>query len=246
MKQRVTPLRRVRATWWAAGAFLLAAGFCAWLYSVAGPTGKAWLPNIGTDFAMLTLTVTLVDWIVRRAEADRLGPWSNRALREIGSSYRLVVSAVARDLKQTHEHTPLAIPQSSLKVLDLRLTHFDDEDAERMLGPDDLPFVVTAALHAADSMQTTLADDRPALTPDLIAAIDEYQDDARLAATIYFGMEDLELLKRAQEAIGQALRATRAFGVILIRNERQFDNDAGTFLFTKAGTWGTEPAPPDN
>lgn len=246
MKQAAALLKRVRATWWAAGAFLIGGVLCAWLYGVAGPTGKAWLPNIGTDFFMLALTVTLVDWIVRRAESDRIAPWATRALREIGASYRVVVSAVVRDYKQTHQREALAIPPSSLDVLNLRLAHFEDEDTRRTFPSDDLPLVVSVALQAASSMQETLADDRPALAPDLIAAIDEYEEDARLAATIYFGLDEAEPVERERAAIAQAVQATRSFGVVLIRTARQFDQDGGSFLFAKPGTWGIEPELPDD
>lgn len=227
-----------RLTIWAAVAFLAVAGASAAGYFVSGRAGRAWFPNIGTGFAILALTITLVEWIVRRAEAERLAPWTKSALKEIGWFYRLVIVAIASDYKGTHQRNAERLPQSSLELLDLCLAHMTDADTKRVVHPGVAQSVVATALQAAAAMHETRKDDWPALPPDLNPAIDEYEKRVKLASTVASapGMHSPELVA---SGIDEIVRATREFGRVLVKSDSQYDSDGG-LLFR----WGLDaPAP---
>jgi hypothetical protein len=105
-----------------------------------------------------------------------------------------------------------------------------------------LPFAVSGALNAASSLKDVRDNEKDVLEAELVAAIDEFEEDARLAFAIYSGMHDLSPDDRAREAIHQVVRAVRALGETLIRQDRQW-LDEGPVAFSRPGSWGTEFEP---
>lgn len=240
-------LRSVPPARAAAIAFGLAAGAATWGYFVsgAGSDARAWLPSAATAFATIALTVSLVEAIVRRESRIRLAPRVDRAMRDVGSAFRMLVRSIAWDYKATHIDTFEPLPAQSLAVLDHWLANVSSEDRERVSqDADDLPLVVAHALQTATSLRRVRESDRDVLEPELVAAIDDFEEDARLAFSIFHGMVDASRQTRAQEAINQVVYATRNLGEVLIRHDRQWLEE-GSATFTRPGSWGTDPDTPD-
>jgi hypothetical protein len=176
-------------------------------------------------------------------------PRVDRALRDVGGEFRMLVRSIAWDYKATHVATFEPVPNTSLGVLDHWLANVDREDRARPAhGDDDLPLVVTSALNAATSLRRARDNDKDVLEPEVVAAIDEFEEDARLAFSVYYGMPDASRGDRAREGIRLVVRGARNLGETLIRQDRQW-LDEGPVIFARSGSWGTElettnPPPP--
>jgi hypothetical protein len=199
-----------------------------------------WTPNIATEAISLLVTIAVVDRIIDNRERLRMKPRVERALRDVGGDFRMLVRGIAWDYKATHVATFEPIPTTSLGVLDHWLANVGREDSERAIhGEDDLPAAVSQALHVATSLQRVRDNDKDVLEPEVVAAIDEFEEDARLAFAVYHGMPGASAGDRAREAIGLVVQATRNLGETLIRQDRQW-LDEGPVLFARSGSWGTD------
>ncbi|MDX6453833.1 MAG: hypothetical protein QOH16_3882 [Gaiellaceae bacterium] len=199
-----------------------------------------WAPNIATEAISVLVTIIVVDRIIDNRERLRMKPRVERALRDVGGDFRMLVRGIAWDYRATHAATFEPIPTTSLGVLDHWLANVGREDSERAVhGDNDLPAAVTHALQVATSLQRVRDNDKDVLEPEVVAAIDEFEEDARLALAVYHGMPGASVGDRAREAIGLIVQATHNLGETLIRQDRQW-LDEGAVLFARSGSWGTD------
>jgi hypothetical protein len=227
---------------WAIGLVLLAgAVLVAWLAADADWFDD-WIANVVVGLVSVAVTITLVEWIVQQEAKRRFEPRVERALRAVGSSYRMMVRVLALDYKATHNETFRRIDTTSLGVLGLWDTGVDTEDTDRTLNNDGLPHVVNYALTTADQLQEIRETERDVLEPDVVAAIDAFKEDARMAVAIYIGMEDADQRDRERHAIAEVVGGTRRLGEALIGQDRQW-LDEGLVAWTRLCSWSTEPDP---
>jgi hypothetical protein len=112
-----------------------------------------WAPNIAVEAIAIALTVAVIDRIIREREAARRKPRLDRAMRDVGSEFQMLVRLIALDYVRTHEETARAMPEESLQLLDQWLEDQGTEDVERDLSTGGVPFLVNAALQAAESLR---------------------------------------------------------------------------------------------
>jgi hypothetical protein len=123
-----------RSTTWFAVGFLGLAGLCAWLYGLTGATGKAWLPAIAVGLATLALTITFVDWIVRREKSVSERPRVVQALNRLSGQLYALGDFVLHDYGAMHPGDSYEEPPRSLRGL-LKL-FADGLDTRETAWPD--------------------------------------------------------------------------------------------------------------
>jgi hypothetical protein len=207
-----------------------------------GSWAADWAPNVVTEAIAILVTVAVVDRIVRGRERARLKPRVDRAMRDVGLSFQWMVHMVAMDYTQTHRESFEAVPSTSLGVLDHWIQNADREDTGRR-GLEDghaVPVVVNVALDTADSFKRSRDNDRDVLEPDVIAQIDDFEDRARMAFTIYHGMNDVEVNERARAAIAEVISATRTLGETIVRHDSRWLEDQAPVMGAAPNSWGTD------
>jgi hypothetical protein len=209
---------------------------------VIGSWAADWAPNVATEAIAILVTVAVVDRIVRGRERARLKPRVDRAMREVGLSFQWMTRMVAMDYAQTHRDTFEAVPADSLGVLDHWIQNADREDTGRrgLEDGDAIPIVVNVALDTAGSLKRSRDNDRDVLEPDVVAQIDDFEDGARMAYTIYLGMNDVEVNERARIAIAEVVDTTHKLGETIIRHDPRWLEDQAPFLGAAPDAWGTD------
>jgi hypothetical protein len=218
------------------------AAFLLWFASGSSESGwlRSWTPNIATESLSILVTVAVVNRILEKGEQRRLKPRVDRAMRDVGGDYRMLVRAIAWDYKATHVGTFEPVPETSLGVLDHWDANVEREDTERQVhGAGDIPFAISGALNTATSLQRVRESDREVLEPDVVAAIDEFEEDARLAFSVYGGLPDATRDEAAREAIYHVVAGARQLGEALIRHDRQWLEE-GPVMFARSSSWGTD------
>jgi hypothetical protein len=165
--------RRLPLTFWAAVAFL----------GIAAVTGYIWwafaflddlAANFIADAIAIAITITAVEWIVRRQAQERMRPRTEDVLYWMGLDFRLFTSSILFDYATTHISEIRPIPRDALELIDLWLDHQDATDEpSRTIEGEWLPILLREAIDFESNLRRTRERDLDVLEPDLIAAIDK-------------------------------------------------------------------------
>jgi hypothetical protein len=164
--------RRLPLTFWAAMAFLLVAavtGYIWWAF--------AFLDDLAANFIAeaiaIAITITAVEWIVRRQAQERMRPRTDDVLYWMGLDFRLFTNGILFDVS-THIDDIRPIPRDALDMIDLWLDEQDAEDEPRQLVEGKgLPGLVLSAIEFEKQLRRARERDLDVLEPDLVAAIDK-------------------------------------------------------------------------
>src|ERR1700688_1751644 len=138
------------------GLFLVggaALAWAAWHWADSFPEKtflRAWMPNVGIDFAIIALTIFVVDRAQRQDEKHRTGPQVNWTLSEIGSALARFALAARYDYATTH----LANYKSPPGPIVEALTHWENGLAtiDVCRERDEVDVVIRAAILLKDAV----------------------------------------------------------------------------------------------
>jgi hypothetical protein len=117
-----------RPTFWVALA-LIAVGFVGLAFGRQNKL-REWAPNIAASAFALAITITVVEWIVRREARARIRPRVERVIYWMGLAFR---GAIVIDYAGTHRDSFKPIPEKGLEMIDLWLAEDENEDRPRKL-----------------------------------------------------------------------------------------------------------------
>jgi hypothetical protein len=174
-----------------------------WAHSLPEPGFfTAWMPNFGTDFLIIAITLVVIDQVQKRQERQRKRLLLDWIWQEIGAAISDFSIAAQYDYTQTHgAHSYKPPPRDAVESLRQWAEGFDTEDTARV----DLASV----LRAAKSLSAQI--NRERLTreldcPELIIAIERYiqaVDSAKQLDTSSPGAGDVQWL--LEQVAGAAL-----------------------------------------
>jgi hypothetical protein len=186
---------------------------------------RAWIPNVAASAATIGLTVTIVDSILRSEADQRMRPWAQRTIRDLGNEVRWFAIAVREAYRETHLRTAKPIPLDALDLLTFWLSECGAADVcvvPSRVGSTspvlDTGFKFASALRRLRSRDIGVL----ALTPDLVRAIDDCLSDVEAARQLLElsqgeWRENRAGLLMQSEAVTVA--AGRAFGLALLKHD---------------------------
>lgn len=162
-----------RPTFWIAAvlAVLAGVGIWAWFHFKGGL--RSWTPNIVVGALTTAVTITIIDWAIRRESKRKLRPRVEDALYWIGLSFRGLVSSVAIDYASTHLNSFKPLPDDATELLQQWLDERANEDG---LRPEALneSLILEGGIELRQAVERARERDRDVLEPDLIREMDEF------------------------------------------------------------------------
>lgn len=141
---------------------------------------REWAPNIAVTAFALAITITVVEWILRREARARLRPRVERVGQSIEVAFESFISGVCIDYAATHGARYYEIPDNAIDMLNLWLTEQDMEDRPRELqGNERLPMLADAAMECINELEESRARDLDVLEPEFVRAIDDFRQSVR-------------------------------------------------------------------
>jgi hypothetical protein len=133
------------------------------------------MPNVATALAVLAVTVSAVEWIVRREAQRRMRPRVEIVMTDLRLRLSSFAHSVAMEYGGTHLWTFRPIPKDVIAFLDHWLEECDRYDAcdVREDGPPRSP-VVDAAIELGRTLNAVRERDREVMEPELVRAIDDF------------------------------------------------------------------------
>jgi hypothetical protein len=177
-------------------------------------------PNVITEALGLAVTVTAVEWIVRRQSQERLLPRTQDVLHWMGLDFRLFTMSVVHDYAVTHVGAIKPIPRDALELIDLCLEDYKNEDEPRdVLDGQWLPSLFLSALEFDRELQRARERDLDVLEPDLIAAIDKFRWHVGQAVQHLGFVREGHLAPEMAEPVAYStlMRGTRIFAEVFKR-----------------------------
>jgi hypothetical protein len=175
---RLNAMRRALKRWpitmsFRAALLLLTVGSVA-VYLGRRDTLAEWAPNIAATSVGLAITITAVEWIVRKEARARLQPRVKPALQEMSLSLLFLTSAIMNDYAQTHRGIEVDdLPGETVGMCERWFRDRDREDKQRTyLSDDGQPFLIEAGREFAEQLADTRGRSFDVLEPDLVSAID--------------------------------------------------------------------------
>jgi len=216
--------RRLPLTFWAAVALVGVA-------IVASVLWSRWkffdqlAPNVITEALAIAVTITAVEWIVRREAQERLLPRTQDVLYWMGLDFRLFTQSIVHDYAVTHIGAIKPIPRDALELIDLCLEDYKNEDEPRqVLDGQWLPSLFLGAGELEKELHHARERDLDVIEPDLVAAIDKFRWHVGQAVQhLGFAREGhLEHAMAEPVAYSTLMRGTRTFAEVFKRYAPQW------------------------
>jgi hypothetical protein len=161
---------------------LLFGAVAAWAVLMYELTNVAhdWMPHIAATAATVALTVTLVEWILRKEAEERLRPRRSAMFADLSQCLYELLRVAAWDYALTHVSSFKEIPPKPLEFLDLWLAEQENEDAER-----EFPYLLDASKNFVTALQTVRSKNLDILPPAITRAIDDITEDNAAAQVLW-------------------------------------------------------------
>jgi hypothetical protein len=216
--------RRLPLTFWAAVIFVLAAAATsvAWYFT---PKLDSLAPNIITELLSIAITVSAVEWILRRQAQERLRPRTEDVLYWMGLDFRMFTGSVLLDYASTHIDTFKQLPRDASELIELWIAEHDREDEPRWKAQGAwLPGIVMSALDFEKGLGHARQRDLDVLEPDLVRAIDNLHwhihQAIQLLGFVEQGLNDREGTEPA--AMSTLMRGVQEFAQVFRRYGKQW------------------------
>ena len=170
---------------------------------------RAWTPNIVVGAITTAVTITVIDWAVRREARYRFQPEVDDVLRAIAQDFRIFLETIARwdYVRIAPERSPSAASDAG-QFIDLWLA----ADAQNVRTRDRVALVVEIGRRLADRLEEIRRRDREAVPLELRRAIDRYESAVTFAANTLDASTPLGLMREsAQGLVSEAGDFYRAF-----------------------------------
>ncbi len=162
-----------RPTFWIALVLAALAGVGIWAWFEFKGGLRSWTPNIVVGALTAAVTITIIDWAIRRESKQKLQPRVDDALYWIGLSSRGLVSTVAVDYASTHVNSFSPLPSDVVKLFQHWLDGRGTEDSLRSDSLDE-SLILEGSIELRQAIERTRERDREVLEPQLIREIDEF------------------------------------------------------------------------
>jgi hypothetical protein len=187
-----------------------------WYRADRWPTAESflssWMPNIGTDFAIIAITIVGIERIQEKAKRDRNQPLIDWFHEGIQVGLRGFAETAVEDYRLTHKSTSAPVLESIADLIAFWAEGLNTENIERE-GLSALMEAATTLGNALDESTALLIDD-----PHLTVAIKRYM--AALGPAL--AQARLRKYREAEEGIKKALRKLADAAVALAKAHQKY------------------------
>ena len=142
-----------------------------------------WTPNVVVGLFSIAVTVMIVQRIVRAEDRRRLRPRRDRAMYWLGLGIRGLVSAVAFDYALAHLESFRPLPTDAMALFDAWLDEQSTEDSDRS-KLERLELMLEEMHSFAGYAENTRMRDLDVLEPELVTAIDDFQQQVNMVTML--------------------------------------------------------------